>query len=216
MDGVSVERFERVCRELGVAADRATYDRLVAAYGARGRHYHTVEHLAACLRELDSARSVAQFPAEVEIALWFHDAVYKTRARDNEAQSAARAATFLAAGGCAAAARERVERHIMATRHSEAKASGDTALVVNVDLSILGQPPAVYRAFEANVRREYWWVPAPVFRRERARILRQLIAGPRVYATDVFRERYEQQARCNVEGALALLERRGSDGRPPP
>jgi predicted metal-dependent HD superfamily phosphohydrolase len=207
MDGVSVERFERVCRELGVAADRATYDRLVAAYGARGRHYHTVEHLAACLRELDSARSVAEHPAEVEIALWFHDAVYKTRARDNEARSAAWAAGFLQAAGCGAAAVARVERHIMATRYSEAAASGDTALMVDVDLSILGQPPEVYLAFEANVRREYWWVPAPVFRRERARILRQLIAGPRLYATDVFRDRYEQQARRNVEAALALLER---------
>jgi hypothetical protein len=28
-----------------------------------------------------------------------------------------------------------------------------------------------------------------------------------VAATDVFRDRYEQQARRNVEGALALLER---------
>ena len=76
-----------------------------------------------------------------------------------------------------------------------------------MDLSIVGQPPDAYRAFEANLRREYWWVPASVFRRERARILRQFIAGPRVYATDVFRDRYEQQARRNVEAALALLER---------
>jgi predicted metal-dependent HD superfamily phosphohydrolase len=206
MDGVSVERFERVCRELRVAADRATYDRLVAAYGARGRHYHTVEHLAACLRELDTARFLAEHPAEVEIALWFHDAVYRTRARDNEARSAAWAVEFLGAGGAAAAVRVRVERHIMATRHSKTAASGDTALVVDVDLSILGQPPEIYRAFEANVRREYWWVPAPVFRRERARILRQLIGRKRVYYTEVFRDRYEQQARRNVEAAIAMLD----------
>jgi predicted metal-dependent HD superfamily phosphohydrolase len=207
MDGVSAGRFGRVCRELGVAADRATYDRLVAAYGARGRHYHTVEHLAACLRELDSARTVAEFPAEVEIALWFHDAVYKSRARDNEARSAAWAATFLEAGGCAATARERVERHIMATRHSEAKASGDTALVVDVDLSILGQPPEVYRQFEADVRREYWWVPAAIFRRERARILRSFIERLHIYRLGTFRDRYEAQARRNVGEALSALER---------
>ena len=179
----------------------------MAAYGARGRHYHTVEHLAACLRELDSARTVAEFPAEVEIALWFHDAVYKSRARDNEARSAAWAATFLEAGGCAATARERVERHIMATRHSEAKASGDTALVVDVDLSILGQPPEVYRQFEADVRREYWWVPAAIFRRERARILRSFIERLHIYRLGTFRDRYEAQARRNVGEALSALER---------
>jgi predicted metal-dependent HD superfamily phosphohydrolase len=205
MDGVSAGRLGRVCREL-VAAGRATYDRLVAAYGARGRHYHTVEHLAACLRELESARFLAEHPAEVEVALWFHDAVYRTRARDNEARSAAWAVEFLEAGGAAAAVRARVERHIMATCHSEAAASGDTALVADVDLSILGQPPEVYLAFEANVRREYWWVPAPVFRRERARILRQLVRRKRVYYTDVLRDRYERQTQRNLEAALAVLE----------
>lgn len=207
-DGASPERFERVCGELGIAADRATYERLVAAYRARGRHYHTLEHLAACLAELDSARSVAERPAEVEIALWFHDAVYRTRARDNEARSAAWARAFLGAAGCDAQVLARVERHIMATRHAETAASGDTALVLDVDLSILGQPPEVYRQFEVDVRREYWWVPAAIFRRERARVLRSLIERPRVYNLTVFRDRYEAQARRNVAEALAALERK--------
>jgi predicted metal-dependent HD superfamily phosphohydrolase len=209
-EGASPERFERVCGELGIAPDRATYERVVAAYRARGRHYHTLAHLAACLRELDSVRSLAERPAEVEIALWFHDAVYRTRARDNEARSAAWATAFLGAAGCGAQVLARVERHIMATRHAEAgeEASRDTALVVDVDLSILGQPPEVYRQFEVDVRREYWWVPAAIFRRERARILRRLIERAHVYNIGVFRDRYEAQARRNVAAALALLERR--------
>jgi predicted metal-dependent HD superfamily phosphohydrolase len=205
--GVSPERFDRVCRELGVAADRATYARLVAAYDARGRHYHTLDHLAACLAELDPVRPLAERPAEVEIALWFHDAVYRTRARDNEAKSAAWAVEFLGGAGCNAAALARIERHIMATRHSEVVASGDTALVLDVDLSILGQPPEVYRKFEADVRREYWWVPAPIFRRERVRILRSFLERPHVYNLDAFRDRYEAQARRNVAAALAALDR---------
>lgn len=207
-DGVSPERFDRVCRELGIVADRATYERLVAAYDARGRHYHTLEHLAACLAELDTVRSLAERAAEVEIALWFHDAVYRTRARDNEARSAAWAVEFLGGAGCNARVLGRVEQHIMATRHSEVAASGDTALVLDVDLSILGQPPEVYRKFEADVRREYWWVLAPIFRRERARILRSFLERPHIYNLGVFRDRYEAQARRNVAAALAALERR--------
>jgi predicted metal-dependent HD superfamily phosphohydrolase len=77
-----------------------------------------------------------------------------------------------------------------------------------VDLSILGQPPEVYRKFEADVRREYWWVLAPIFRRERARILRSFLERPHIYNLGVFRDRYEAQARRNVAAALAALERR--------
>lgn len=57
------------------------------------------------------------------------------------------------------------------------------------------------------MRREYWWVPAPVFQRERARILRQLIDRPRAYDTEVFRDKYEVPARRNVADAPGLLER---------
>jgi predicted metal-dependent HD superfamily phosphohydrolase len=57
------------------------------------------------------------------------------------------------------------------------------------------------------VRREYWWVPAPIFRRERVRILRSFLERPHVYNLDAFRDRYEAQARRNVAAALAALDR---------
>src|SRR5262249_13851841 len=123
-----------------------------------GRHYHTLEHLAACLRELDEASGLARAPAEVELALWFHDAIYRSYRSDNETRSADWAERFLKHHGANADAAGRVREYVLVTRHAIEPAPGDAALVVDIDLSILGQAESVYAEFERNVRREYWWV----------------------------------------------------------
>ena len=190
---------------LGLAPHEEIYVSLAQAYAEPQRHYHTVQHIAACLDELDSARDLASFPLEVEAALWFHDAVYDPKSSDNEARSADWAGEFLAGAGVAAMSSERVREHIMATKHAGTPALGDSALVVDIDLSILGQPPAVYDEFERKVREEYRWVPAPLYRRRRREILQSFLDREHVYSLPRFRERYEAQARENLEAALARL-----------
>jgi hypothetical protein len=73
---------------LGMPDSAETYDALVAAYSERQRHYHTAEHIDHRLRELDSVPGLANDAAEVELALWFHDAVYNPYASANEERSA--------------------------------------------------------------------------------------------------------------------------------
>ena len=201
------DRWASLMQALRTEPHEATYERLVAAYSEPHRYYHTVAHLEACLAEFDTARALAAFPAEVELALWFHDAVYAPTAGDNEARSAAWASEFLAEAGVALEARERVHDHIMATRHAAEADSGDTALVVDVDLSILGQDEATYDAFEANVRKEYRWVPWFVYRRKRGEILQSFLARDAIYASVHFRDRYETRARANLRRAIAALAR---------
>ncbi|MBX5461561.1 MAG: hypothetical protein IRZ28_10795, partial [Steroidobacteraceae bacterium] len=176
------------------------------AWSGRGRRYHTVQHLAACLLELDVARNLARKPAEVELALWFHDAVYRTYRNDNEYESAKWAARFLAEHGAAAEVISSVRNLVLATAHASSGLTGDAALVVDIDLSILGQPAAVYDEFERNVRKEYWWVPGGRFAKARCGILRFFLERPSIYHFPLFRERYEAAARVNLERAIRALE----------
>jgi len=201
---VSFERWCKACASIGVAPDESDYRRVRRGWRSVGRHYHTLSHLESCLREFDAARELALRPAEIELALWFHDAVYRSWRRDNESQSAALAVRTLHAA--AAEVVERIRQMILATAHRETGFTGDTALLLDVDLSILGAPPEIYGQFERAVRREYWWVPRARYVAGRGRILSSLLERPAIYQCDRFFERYERQARVNVAAALRQLE----------
>src|SRR5262245_55273182 len=69
--------------------DAGLFDQLIARHSEPHRAYHTVQHLGECIALFESSADLAQHPAEVEMGLWFHDAIYEVRAHDNEARSAA-------------------------------------------------------------------------------------------------------------------------------
>ena len=201
---VNFERWSRACIDVGVAAYERDYRRLRRSWSGMGRHYHTLTHLDACLRELDAARELAMRPGEVELALWFHDAIYRSWRRDNEQQSAALAGHMLRAASIETV--ERVRQLVLATTHGEEGFAGDTALVVDIDLSILGQSPEIYAQFERAIRREYWWVSRARYVAGRSGVLRRFLGRSAIYQHDRFYEKYEQQARVNLAAAIAQLE----------
>lgn len=198
-------RWLRLMASLGFPEEEHSYAELVSAYSEKHRHYHTVEHIDHCLRELDSAIELANEPAEVELALWFHDAVYNPNRSDNEQKSAEWACALLERHRASSDRIERVRTHIMATRHEAPATTLDSQLVVDIDLSILGTSEADYARFDEDVRKEYRWVPSMIFNRKRAEILASFLARPRIYSTGMFFEKYEAQARRNIETAIAGL-----------
>jgi len=204
---MSPERWLDLMKGFGVGEHREMFRRLRDAYSERHRHYHTVAHIDACLREFDPFRSLARFACEVEAALWFHDVIYAPRASDNESRSADLAAQFLASADVPSDACDRVHSHILATMHDAEPAYPDSALVVDVDRSILGQDPVAFDAFETQVREEYKWIPGSLFRRKRAEVFRSLLERKRIYSTPQFRERYEAPARVNLKRAIDRLEK---------
>jgi predicted metal-dependent HD superfamily phosphohydrolase len=202
---MSPERWQQLLEGLQLAGDTSTYTALMAAYGQRHRHYHTTRHIAHCLTELDLARHLALEACEVEIALWFHDAVYDTHRADNEERSAEWAERCLSGLGLDPTRVTRIREHILATRHSAAAGTEDSQLVVDVDLAILGADADRYQEFETTVRQEYRWVPGPVFRNRRAEILQSFLDRPSIYQTAFFRERHETAARANLTAAIRTL-----------
>lgn len=184
----------------------SVFQELYNCYSEPARAYHTVDHLAECLTQLDSAWELADNPGAVELALWFHDAIYDTHASDNEARSAQWARRVLVAAGAAEALCQRIDTLILATRHDGTPENGDACLTVDIDLAILGAVPARFDQYEKQIRQEYAWVDQSAFVEARANILRRFATQPFIYRTEFFRSRLERQARMNLQIALARLD----------
>ncbi|HEX5737688.1 MAG TPA: N-methyl-D-aspartate receptor NMDAR2C subunit [Hydrogenophaga sp.] len=199
--------FHNCWQALEAVGDEAeVFQRLVTAYQEPQRHYHTLEHLSECMALFDDHRRLAAQPAEVEMALWFHDAVYDVKANDNEARSAEWAATALTNAGVNHQQVHRVVQHILATRHADTPEPGDQSLLVDVDMAILGAPRARFDAYEIQVRAEYAWVPETVFRQKRSEMLSAFLARPWLYNTPALRSMVETPARANLTRSLKALQ----------
>ena len=184
------------------------YERLRAAYAEPQRHYHNQQHIAECLAEFDSARHLVRQPEAVEAAIWFHDAVYKPRAADNEEQSAALAVRCLADAGISPALSDKVNQLVMATKSHNSGADADTAVMIDVDLGIFGQKEERFLEYEAQIRKEYRWVPRIIFAPKRAQILEGFLKRDRIYATDFFHAKYDTNARRNLQLSINRLRNR--------
>jgi predicted metal-dependent HD superfamily phosphohydrolase len=179
-------------------------------YRESHRHYHDWAHIEACLRELEAVRALSPHPGALELAIWFHDAVYEPGAADNEERSAAAAREAALRLGLPEELVRETEALILATRHlgGDAGAAGfcraDTDLILDIDLSIFGKPWRVFAAYEEGIRREYQGVPEQARRRRRRRILQGFLDRPQIYRTEAFRGRYEARARENLMRSISL------------
>lgn len=174
------------------------YEALVIRYSESHRHYHTLQHLAECLNAFDSVRALAPHPAEVEMALWFHDAIYDVKGHDNELHSAEWASRTLREAGVASESVERIRTLILATRHAVLPVTPDEQVLVDIDLSILGARAERFAEYEAQIRSEYSYVPGWIFRRKRRAILRGFLDRERIYSTEHFHAALETRARENL------------------
>jgi predicted metal-dependent HD superfamily phosphohydrolase len=177
---------------------------ILTRYSEPHRHYHTVQHLYECLREFETSKHLATDPLALELALWFHDAIYDPKRYDNEEASAAIARQKLK-GVISEDAVAVVETLISATKHNFIPREPDAQLIVDIDLAILGQPVLRFDEYEIQVRREYEFVPEKVFYEKRAEILEQFLARPQIYNTSFFRDCYAAAARENLARSIKRL-----------
>jgi predicted metal-dependent HD superfamily phosphohydrolase len=184
---------------------RELFANLIAAYDEPQRRYHTLQHLHECLSLFETYRALAIEPDEVEVSLWFHDAIYQVRASDNEEKSARWAEDSLRAASVEPERIARIRNHILATRHAVLPEGSDQCLLVDIDLSILGAAPERFDQYEAQVQDEYGWVPRFLFRRKRREILAEFLARKSIYSTPSIRDLLEARARENLARSIALL-----------
>ena len=200
--------WDRCWQNIGAQIDGSVLmQKLLLAYSAPHRKYHTIQHLSECLELFEQYYRLAERPAEVEIAIWFHDAIYDTRASDNEMKSAVWAERELLAASVDPEKIERIKNHILATQHSVLPEGNDQQLLVDIDLSILGACHFRFEEYEEQIRAEYKWVPQSIFVSKRKEILNEFLDRRPIFHTPDLFKVFEDQARVNLVYSIWSLER---------
>lgn len=192
------ERFLQFARSHGAdeAAAERWWSEVRDRYAEPHRHYHTLRHIEEMLDLLPHGDET------VLAAVWFHDVIYGGgRNEERSAELAREALRELRFPDETVAA---VERLILATKtHEPSQVEPRFHAFLDADLAILGSDPARYDEYARQIREEYAYVPEAMFRSGRAAVLRAFLQRERIFASDEFRERFERQARANIERELS-------------
>jgi predicted metal-dependent HD superfamily phosphohydrolase len=198
------------CLDSNGMAGANVLTRLIDLYAEPHRHYHTLGHIRHCLHELDQAVTLMDDPDTVELALWFHDAIYVSGAKDNERRSADLFREY-AEGQVDSVFQQRIDDLIMATTHSGWPRHQDEQFIVDIDLSSFGLPWEDFMCDGLRIRAEFAHVEDEAYYPGHLRFLRGLCDRPSFFFTDCFRRRYEHTARENIRRLIADLSMRGYD-----
>ena len=203
-------RFQRLWRQCLIenAADESAsiYQQLIRAYNEPQRVYHTLGHIESCLTVFDQVQHTLKSPQAVELAIWFHDAVYQLRSQDNEKLSAEH---FMALSNAVFndPLRERVYQLILLTQHCGAETlDSDSKVMIDIDLFSFGMPWPEFIRDSENVRREMSDLPDEVFYAQQRAFQQALLDRSRFFQSDFFFERYESVARNNLADYFAYIE----------
>ncbi|HEY9824487.1 MAG TPA: hypothetical protein V6D19_03505 [Stenomitos sp.] len=200
------DSWQRMWSGLGAKGDGTNLcASLMGRYAEPHRKYHTLQHLQACITWFEKTAHLALHSAEVEAALWFHDAIYDLERHDNEAQSAEWARVELTAVGVNESAILRVAQLVLATKHTVLPGLPDEKLVVDIDLAILGAPQHQFAEYERQIREEYAFVPEVIFLQKRCEILQSFLAREFIYTTELLHTLLEARARHNLFDAVQAI-----------
>jgi predicted metal-dependent HD superfamily phosphohydrolase len=177
---------------------------LLDRWSEEHRRYHGCTHLLDVLESLDLLTDPADPPRTVLLAAWFHDAVYRGVAGQDEEESARLAEVRLADAGLPDAEIAEVARLVRLTSdHRPEPGDDDGALLCDADLSVLGSEPEPYARYVAAVREDYAHIGDADFAAGRAAVVRHLLDLDPLFHSGRARELWLDAARRNLQGELA-------------
>lgn len=184
------------------------YDRLYFEYSAWSRHYHNLSHIYSLLNLSELYRSDLKDPNLVDLAIWFHDAVYDSSKKDNEQQSAILfedlMQQFLTIQDL-----EQVKSLILSTsKHIPLKPEdSDHQYFLDFDLAILSSDKLTYSAYSDAIREEYNSLfTFLVYNGGRKKVLKSFLDRESLYFSTYFKENFESEARKNLEWEILGLK----------
>lgn len=182
------------------------------------RKYHNITHIYKMFQHFDCHQKLISLPKAVAYAIFFHDLEYDPKAGDNEEKSAELFHQFSKETGIGEKsdfATQVTELILLTKTHiteahktSEVFGNEDKHFFLDFDVSILGSDDKEYDSYAKNIQQEYNFLPVATYNTLRAKVLKSFLQIPNIFATQQFRERYENQARKNIQREILFLESR--------
>ena len=202
-------RFTALWKDQSAHHDEAhcneVFAQLQKLYQGGERFYHGAEHIIQCLEKLDEAEEECGRHPEVELATWFHDAVYVAGNSDNERKSAEwfrdRANGYLT-DQCI----QHVCDLITITEHRNQPQTDTEKLMVDVDLSSFSLPFDQFLRDGSNIRKEFKAYSDEKFVAGQRNFLTSLISRSSIFSTEYFFQHYEPRARDNINRLLEMYD----------
>ena len=189
---IQAAAFKEMFEAVGATGDPAeAYGALIKHYGFPPRAYHNLSHVEFCQRELMMVEDQCENLAAVEVAIWFHDAIYYPSLKDNEERSAALASELL----CLPPAKAKIVKDlILDTKHNRVPMSPDGKILADIDLAILGMDYDIFEEYCYAIRLEYAWaeVDEVSYRKGRSRFLKKLLSREHIFWTQRGRKERER------------------------
>jgi predicted metal-dependent HD superfamily phosphohydrolase len=174
-------------------------------YGSHKRYYHTLLHLEVLLDQLGGCKQLIADWDTLLFSVFYHDIVYNVLKSNNEERSADLAVKRLSATEFRADKINTCKEQILATKSHLFSNDEDTDLFTDADLSVLGQPPDLYEQYCRQIRQEYSIFPDLVYKPGRKKVVIHFLKMEKIFKTYFFYDRYEAQARKNLESELTGL-----------
>jgi predicted metal-dependent HD superfamily phosphohydrolase len=211
-----IQKYWRLIAERHDAEAFAALDR---RYREPHRSYHSWGHISDMLHKLDDLTHLAMRADLIAAAVFWHDAVYTTRASDGRPRCDAEnvwdsAALFQRHASFPAGERDAIVELILATsNHLTAQPSGeryrgfghDHGLFLDIDLSSLAAPWPVFEANLHRIRFEYSWIPEEEFFIGHRRMLEAFAGCDSLFRRRETTARWLDAARANLRRAQAEL-----------
>jgi len=178
---------------------------IVKNYSSKKRYYHTLQHLDNLLSQLTDVQGEIQNWETILFTLFYHDIIYNSIKSDNEEKSAELAEKRMKQITVSNYKIELCKEQILATKSHIKSTDSDTNYFTDADLSVLGQSWEKYSLYYNNVRKEYSIYPDLVYNPGRKKVLKYFLSLNRIFKTDFFYNKFEIQARQNLQQEIDLL-----------
>ncbi len=201
------ERFSKNC--LNFTKDQSLIENLWSEieknYSGKGRYYHNSEHLENMFSELDSVKQKIVNLENISFSVFYHDIIYDATSKINEEKSAEFAELRLKKLNIDRDSIEKISAQILATKAHQKSGDNDVNYLLDADLSILGKDPETYLDYTKKIRKEYSIYPDLLYKPGRKKALKHFLELENIFKTEDFREKYEKQARENIQFEIDRL-----------